>query len=70
MASLPKFHLDENMARLVAAELRNFGYDVTTPKDAGLLHATDEQHLTYAAATGRIILTFDVGDYPRFNADT
>jgi hypothetical protein len=43
-----RFHLDEHVPAAIAAALRRRGIDVTTAADAGLLGATDEDHLAFA----------------------
>ncbi|MEW6249347.1 MAG: DUF5615 family PIN-like protein [Planctomycetota bacterium] len=55
-----RFHLDENVHGAVADALRRRGIDATTPSDAGLCGATDEQHLAYAGRERRVIITHDV----------
>ena len=54
-----RFHLDEHCPRAIADGLRRRGIDVTTTPDAGLLHATDEQHVAFATPEGRVIFTMD-----------
>jgi predicted nuclease of predicted toxin-antitoxin system len=54
-----RFHLDENVASAIANALRRRGVDVTTTRDAGLVEASDEDHLQYALAEGRVIFTHD-----------
>jgi hypothetical protein len=62
-----KFHLDENCDPRIAAGLRLHGIDVTTAADTGLRQAPDHQHLAYAVAQGRVILTQDT-DFLRIAA--
>lgn len=57
-----QFHLDENVPRSVATGLRKRGIDVTTSFDAGLIGATDIEHLLFAQQGGRVIFTHD-GDF-------
>jgi uncharacterized protein with PIN domain len=59
MARTIRFHLDENCDPRIAAGLRLHGVDVTTTPEAGLLHASDEAHIAYAVAQGRVIVTQD-----------
>jgi predicted nuclease of predicted toxin-antitoxin system len=59
MATPIRFHLDENMPNGIAAGLRTRQRDVTTTSEAGLLGASDEQQLSYAHATRRVIVTRD-----------
>lgn len=43
-----RLYLDEDVNVLVADLLQAKGFDVTTARDAGQLHATDEEQLTHA----------------------
>jgi hypothetical protein len=54
-----RFHLDESTSVRLASALRRRGIDVTTPSDAGLLTAEDEQHLAYADRENRVLFTHD-----------
>ena len=54
-----RFHLDENVSNAVANGLRQRGIDVTTPKDADLIGATDEEQLAFATSHQRVIFTHD-----------
>ncbi|HEX7447587.1 MAG TPA: DUF5615 family PIN-like protein [Pirellulales bacterium] len=54
-----RYHLDEHIDPAVAAGLRGRGIDVTTTSDAGLLSADDEEHLRFALAERRAIMTHD-----------
>ena len=56
---MTRFHLDEHMATLVASALRQYGFDVTTPHDVGLLSADDPDHLAFAKSEGRVFVTRD-----------
>ena len=62
------FHLDEHISAALAAGLRHRGIDVTTATDAGLMGAEDRDHLRFAAATGRVVVTRDV-DFLRLHAE-
>jgi hypothetical protein len=62
-----RFHLDENCDPRIAAGLRLHGIDVTTAADAGLRRASDQRHVAYAIAQGRVILTQDT-DFLRIAA--
>ena len=50
-----RFHLNEHCDPDIAAGLRRHGIDVTTTPEVGLVGATDEQHIAYALAAGRVI---------------
>ena len=54
-----KFYTDEHVSRAVIKALRKRGIDVLTAPEAGLLGATDEQHLEKAQNDGRAIFTQD-----------
>lgn len=54
-----KFHLDEHVHPGVANGLRQRHIDVTTTPDAGLLGAEDSEHIAFALAQGRVIVTHD-----------
>ena len=54
-----RFHLDEHCDPAIAAGLRHRGINVTTTADAGLLKASDEGHVAFALAQGRVIFTQD-----------
>jgi predicted nuclease of predicted toxin-antitoxin system len=54
-----RFHLDEHVAHAVADGLRRLGIDVTTTTDAGLLGATDAEHLHFGLIQQRVIFTED-----------
>jgi predicted nuclease of predicted toxin-antitoxin system len=54
-----QFHLDEHVAHAIAAGLRRRGIDVTTTVDAGLLGASDDEHIAFAKREARVIVTQD-----------
>lgn len=62
-----RFHCDEHIDPAVVSGLRRRGVDVTTAADAGLLGATDEQHLEFARAQQRKVVTKDT-DFLRLSA--
>ena len=59
MARTIRFHLDEHCARAIAEGLRRRGIDVTTTPEAGLLNASDQEHLAFALREGRVLFTQD-----------
>src|SRR5437879_1377907 len=69
MAEKIKFYTDEHIAKAVAHGLRQRGVNVVTTAEAGMLGATDEQHLAWAKAQGRVFVTHD-RDFPRLAAAT
>jgi len=61
------YHVDEHVARAVVRGLRQRGVDVLILREAGLLGASDEEHLARAKADGRVIFTQD-DDFLRLHA--
>jgi predicted nuclease of predicted toxin-antitoxin system len=57
-----RFHLDESMTNAVADGLRRRGVDITTSSDAGLLSASDEEHLDFGRRERRVVVTSAVVD--------
>lgn len=63
-----KLYVDEDAGEpAVIAGLRGRGVDVLTCVEAGNVGATDEEHLEFAIQSGRIIYTFNVGDFARLH---
>ena len=54
-----RFHLDEHIDAALADGLRRCGIDVTTTAGAGLRGARDEDHVEFARAQGRVVVTQD-----------
>ena len=54
-----KLYLDEHVSRAVAKGLRQRGVDALTVPEAGLIGASDEEHLARAFREGRVIFTQD-----------
>ena len=67
MSGRVRFHCDEHIDSAVVGGLRRRGADVTTAAEAGLLGAPDEQHLEFARAQQRLIITKD-RDFLRLSA--
>jgi DNA-binding transcriptional MerR regulator len=65
-----RLYLDEDAldGDLIEA-LRARGVDLETAYEAGMIEREDHEHLTYAAAQGRVIYTFNIGDFCRLHAD-
>lgn len=59
MADRIRFYTDEHVARAVAKGLRQRGVDVVTVAEAGLLGASDPEHLAWARREGRVLFTQD-----------
>ena len=54
-----KYYMDEHVPRAVVRGLRVRGVDVVTTPEAGLMSATDQQHLEFASSEGRALFTQD-----------
>ncbi len=67
MARTIRFHLDENVDPRIAVGLRHHGVDVTTTPEAGLLHVSDDEQLSFAVAQERVVVTQD-SDFLRIAA--
>lgn len=68
MPSAIKLYLDEDAMRasLVRA-LRARGVDVATAQEANLIGRDDEANLAYATAQGRVVFSFNRGDFDRIH---
>jgi predicted nuclease of predicted toxin-antitoxin system len=58
-----RLYLDEDVNVLVADLLKARGFDAITARDAGQLHASDEEQLTYAVSQRRALLTHNRTDF-------
>src|SRR5688572_17336540 len=56
------------MDRALVSALRARGVDVLTARDADMIERLDEDHLKFANDNGRVLYSFNVGDYCRINA--
>jgi hypothetical protein len=54
-----RFHLDEHVPFGVAAGLRRRGIDVTCAAEMGLVAVRDQEQLSFAAESGRVLVTQD-----------
>jgi hypothetical protein len=55
-----RFYLDENLSPDLAAIARRIGVDITDWRECGQIQSNDEEHLRYAAQSGRCVVTTDV----------
>jgi len=64
-----RLYFDEDaMDKYLVRALQARGVEVVTAIEAGLVERPDEDHLAYAAAQGRVLYGFNVGDYYRLHA--
>jgi hypothetical protein len=54
-----RYYTDEHVSRAVIRGLRQRGIDVLSVPEANLLGASDEEHLAFARADGRVFFTHD-----------
>jgi hypothetical protein len=63
-----RLYIDEDaMSRALIRGLRSRGIDVTTTLEEGMVGQSDRAQLEYAAATGRVFFTFNIGDFCRLH---
>lgn len=63
----PNLYLDEMIPLDLALVLRQYGYNVLTAKDAGMLGKNDKEQLEFSVSYGRTILTFNISDFVRLH---
>ncbi len=68
MSEPVRYYLDEHVGRVVVRALRQRGIVAETVADLGRLGESDESHLTFAMATGRVMVTQDA-DFLRLHAE-
>ena len=65
-----RLYLDEDsMDKALVQALRARGVDVTTALEAGMIERDDQEHLAFATAQGRVLYSFNVGDFSRLHAN-
>ena len=64
----PRAYADENVDARIVEALRERGFEIVTARDVRMLGQTDDAQLAYAADQGRVLLTFDRGDFRRLHA--
>ena len=60
---------EDSMQRSLVRALRARGVDVITALDAGMIEREDAEHLDYATEQGRVLCSFNVGDFYRLHSD-
>ena len=58
-----RLYLDEDVQPLLAAVLRERGYDAVSAIDLRHLAVPDSEHFAYASANERAVLTFNIRDF-------
>jgi hypothetical protein len=65
-----RLYLDEDaMAEALVQALTERGVDITTANLENMVFRLDSEHLAYAAALGRVLYSFNVGDYCQLHAE-
>ncbi len=54
-----RFYFDTHIAKAVAIQLRLREIDVVRCEEVGMAEASDDEHLAYAAAAGRALVSMD-----------
>lgn len=63
-----RLYIDEDsMSHALARALRARNVDVTTALEQDMIEQSDAAHLDYAAAQGRVLFSFNVGDFCRLH---
>ena len=64
-----RLYFDEDtMDKALVAALRARGVNVLTAHEANMIERKDDEHLAFATAEGRVLYSFNVGDYCRIDA--
>jgi hypothetical protein len=59
-----RLYVDEDsMRHMLIHALCSRGIDVQTALDAAMIERADEEHLAFATAQGRVLCSFNVGDF-------
>lgn len=62
-----QYYTDENVAKALVKGLRTRGVGVLTCQESNMLSASDEDQLTFATQTGRVLFSHDT-DFLRIHA--
>ena len=65
---IARLYFDEDADARLAAALRQRGYNVVTTAEVGLLEASDDEQLVYAASQQRALVTHNVTHFPGVHA--
>ncbi len=67
-----KIHLyfdEDSMDRSLILALRARGVDVVTALEEGMIEREDREHLDFATLEGRVLYSFNVGDFMRLHSE-
>lgn len=68
-AKLLLLYLDADVYKKLARELRRRGYDAVSAIEVGMREASDREHLEFAISEGRVVLTFNIGDFVQLHKE-
>ena len=60
---------EDSMDQALIRALALRGVDVESALSCGMLHCSDQEQLEYTTAEGRVIYSFNVGDFCRLHAE-
>ena len=65
-----RLYLDEDtMSSSLVMALRSRGVDVATALENGMIEKPDREHLEWASSQGRVLYSFNVGDFSRLHTE-
>jgi len=59
----PKLHLNEHLSPRLAEQMREYGFDVTSTFESGMVEADDDEQLAHAVLEFRALVTFNHKDF-------
>lgn len=66
---LPLYMDEDSMDHALVSALRARSVDVLTAQEAGMIGRNDDDHLIFATESGRVLCTFNIGDFWALHAD-
>ena len=67
--STARFLTDEDVFAGIAVALRRHGYDAVSTPEVGRLTEDDPSQLAWATSQGRVLMSFNVGDFVRLHGE-
>jgi hypothetical protein len=69
MAAIRLYMDEDSMDRSLLHALRARAVDVITAFEAGMIEHSDADHLDYATVQGRVLYTYNIGDFYHLHTD-
>ncbi len=63
----PRLYLNEHLSPRLAVQLRRYGFDAISSREAERLSDQDEDQLAFAVSQQRALVTFNAGDFARLH---